>query len=129
MSSYFRPEKLALAWVELSGADAREYLHRLSTVDARGLSAGKGAPGLFLNAQGRIQGSFRLWCLDQDSFAFEVESGPDGRLKQQLLDWIEQYHFGEKFELKEPALSSLWVLGSEAEQASALSSEWTTLSG
>src|SRR5262245_51705463 len=114
MSSYFRPEKLPLSWVEFSGPDAREYLHRVSTVDARGLSPGKGAPGLFLNAQGRIQGSFRLWCLEQDRFSFELEAGADGRLKQQLLDWIEQYHFAEKFELKEPGLSSLWLLGSEA---------------
>ena len=99
-----------MAWIEMSGPDAREYLHRLSTVDARALKPGEGAPGLFLNAQGRIQASFHLWCLEDNRFAFELEAGPGGKLKQGLLDWIEQYHFGEKFEISEPAgLSTLWM--------------------
>jgi folate-binding protein YgfZ len=99
-----------MAWIEFSGPDAREYLQRLSTVDARALRPGEGAPGLFLNAQGRIQASFHLWCLEDSRFAFELEGGPGGKLKQNLLDWIEQYHFGEKFEISEPAgLSSLWI--------------------
>jgi folate-binding protein YgfZ len=129
MSSYFRPDGLGYSWLEIAGTDAREYLHRLTTVDARALKPGQGAPGLFLNAQGKIQGSFRLWCLEDARFAFELEAGADGSLKQSLLNWIEQYHFGEKFEVTDSGLSCLWLLGLEAEHASALPGDWTTASG
>src|SRR5579885_2524425 len=108
MSSFFWPEASSMAWIEMSGPDAREYLHRLSTVDARALKPGEGAPGLFLNAQGRIQASFHLWCLEDNRFAFDLEAGPGGKLKQGLLDWSEQYQVGEKVEIPEPAgLSAL----------------------
>lgn len=72
------------------GPDARDFLHRLSTVDARGLEPGQGKPGFFLNPQGKIRAYFNLWCYGAEEFAFEFAAGETGRWKQELLALIDQ---------------------------------------
>lgn len=49
--------------VEVGGADARAYLHRMLTQDVQGLSPGRGAPACLLTAQGRILAHLLLWHL------------------------------------------------------------------
>src|SRR4051812_35437409 len=107
MSQFFRPaqpektpaEGLGWAWTDIQGPDARDFLHRLTTVDVKSLQPGGEARGFFLNPQGRIECSFLLACMAPDHFAFEYESGEGGRERARLTEWIERFHFAEKFSL------------------------------
>jgi folate-binding protein YgfZ len=99
-------------WTPLAGPDARDFLHRVTTVNVRDLSPGEGAPGFFLSAQGRVRAWFRLWCYGQDEFAFEYDAGPDGRWKRELLAAIDQYTFAERMQLTDlgDQLECRWLL-------------------
>lgn len=118
MSLIFRPTQpastpaggLGWAWTELSGPDARDFLQRLTTVNLLELEPGNGRPGFFLNAQGRIESSFHLWNLGENRYAFEYEAGEGGKERAKLAEWIERYHFAEKFTVTHPELSCAWVL-------------------
>jgi folate-binding protein YgfZ len=116
MTSVFRPKtgELEWSWIEIHGPDTCDFLQRLSTVDAKSLLPGQGAPGFFLDAQGKIRSAFHLWRLAGDRFAFELES--TGGLKQSLLNWIEQYHFAEKFQVTEASdRQAIWVFPAAVE--------------
>jgi folate-binding protein YgfZ len=107
-------EHISWTRVALSGPDTPDFLHRLTTVDVRGLQPGQGSPGFFLNAQGRIRASFTLWRLDPQSFVFELDAGADGHWRKELLLAIDQYTFAEKMTLvPEVEGAALWVLGAE----------------
>jgi folate-binding protein YgfZ len=86
-------------WLSLAGPDAQDFLHRLTTVDVRNLQPGEGAPGFFLNPQGKVRSYFTLWCIAPQDFAFEYEAGATGHWKQELLATIDQYTFAEKITL------------------------------
>ena len=49
---------------ELSGPDRARYLNAVTTGDVRGLSVGRGVPGLLLNAQGHILAELDTLALD-----------------------------------------------------------------
>ncbi len=103
-------------WLTLVGPDARDFLHRLTTVDARNLEVGQGTKGFFLSAVGRVRAAFTVWNYDRDSFGFELEAGIDGSWKKNLLEVIDQYTFAEKFTLTpELPLECVWIF-SESEQ-------------
>lgn len=111
------------SWVTLCGRDARDFLHRLTTVHVNALEVGQGAPGFFLNAQGKIRAYFTLWRFGDEDYAFELDAGATGAWKQELLAAIDQYTFAEKFTLSDvTALECRWVFAeSDAEGASLLS--------
>lgn len=116
LSSYASP-----AWITLAGPDAQDFLHRLTTADARNLEVGKGMAGCFLNAQGRIRAIFTLWRYGQEDFAFELDGGVDGRWKRELLGAIDQYTFAEKMALTDvSALECRWIFADSESEASLL---------
>lgn len=102
-------------WVSLSGPDAADFLQRLTTVDIRSLASGHGAPGFFLNAQGRIRSHFMLWRLEAESFGFEIEGGQSGHGLSDLLAVIDQFTFAERFQLQTEPLKATWILGTPIE--------------
>src|SRR4051794_10860791 len=83
-------------WMTLIGPDAQDFLHRVTTVNAKALSPGEGASGCFLTAQGKIRAYFKLWHFDASSFAFEFDAGATSKWKNDLLAAIDQYTFSEK---------------------------------
>jgi folate-binding protein YgfZ len=92
------------------GPDAKDFLHRLTTVHVKNLKVGQGARGFFLNPQGKIRVYFNLWNFGPDEYAFELDSGASGKWKNDLLSLIDQYHFGEKFNLADVStLESKWI--------------------
>ncbi len=98
--------------MSLEGPDAADFLQRLSTVNVRALEVGTGAPGCFLNAQGKIQASFWVWRYGPESFGFEVERGADDSWKKALTGFIDLYTFAEKQALTDVTeLECAWVLG------------------
>jgi folate-binding protein YgfZ len=104
-------------WTTLSGPDARDFLHRVSTVNVRDLEPGHGAPGFFLNPQGRIRAWFRLWCFGRDDFSFEYDAGSSGHWRQELLQAIDQYTFAERMQLADLSaeLSCRWIVADSPE--------------
>ncbi len=112
---FFIPaEPISWTRVTLEGPDAKDFLHRLTTVDVRNLADGSGAPGLFLTSQGKIRASFMLWSAGQGRFVFELDAGADGHWKKELLLAIDQYTFAEKMTLTpDSPLACRWILGAE----------------
>ena len=88
-------------WVTLCGPDAKDFLHRLTTVNLKRIQPGQGASGCFLTPQGKIRSWFTLWRFGTDDFAFEYEAGIDQFWTTQLLAAIDQYTFAEKQTLKD----------------------------
>ena len=81
-SAYF-PQSTHL--FEMKGPDARDFLHRLTTVNVQAMEPGDFRAGFFLNPQGKIRAAFRLACRADDSFYLEVEGGGQDAWKDALL--------------------------------------------
>ncbi len=104
----FRP--LDWHWISLIGPDAQDLLHRISTVNTRGMQPGEGAPGFILSAQGKVRAAFSLWNYRDAEYAFEVATGSSGRWKKELLSVVDQYIFAEKVAIAEVnELESRWI--------------------
>jgi folate-binding protein YgfZ len=113
MTFIFKPAQTPIhwTWLTLTGPDAQDFLHRVTTAHVRALSPGQGAPGCFLTAQGKIRAYFTLWNFDQNAYAFEFDAGATGKWKQDLLAAIDQFTFAENITVTDPGeqLSSLWI--------------------
>jgi tRNA-modifying protein YgfZ len=111
MSQIYHPvDPVHWSWVRFEGPDAQDFLHRLTTVDAKHLALGQGAQGCFLNPQGKVRAYFTLWYLAPEEFAFEFDAGREDHWKLELLAVIDQFTFAEKVSIQ-PAtdLKCLWV--------------------
>lgn len=100
------------SWVTLAGPDAKDFLHRITTVDVRQLEIGSGARGCILSPQGKFRAYFILWRYREAEFAFEFDSGATGFWKSQLLEAIDQFTFSEKMTLALPSgdeLACRWI--------------------
>lgn len=86
-----------LACLELQGKDARDFIHRLTTVNAQRLQVGHGTRGLLLTATGKVLASFILLQKDTSycffSSPLEIAS---------LTKEFEKLHFGEALGFREP---------------------------
>ena len=99
-------------WISFQGSDAKDFLHRLTTVNLKFLPIGKGAKGCFLSPQGKIRAYFTLWNYNSNEYGFELDEGAEGYWKKELLAVIDQYTFAEKLTLTETAdhLQCRWLL-------------------
>lgn len=94
----------------MSGQDARDFLHRLTTINVNALEPGDSQTGFFLNPQGKIRAAFRLACESESTFKIEVEGGKNGAWKDSLLTVIDQFTFAEKYTLKEvEGEQNVWI--------------------
>ncbi|MEK6580621.1 MAG: hypothetical protein AABZ55_15465 [Bdellovibrionota bacterium] len=104
------------SWITLAGPDAQDFVHRLTTIDAKHLDVGQGAPGFFLTAQGKVRAYFRLWRYQDQGFAFEFDAGEFGHWKKELLAAIDQFTFTENMKLVEVSeLSCIWLFTDSTE--------------
>lgn len=87
------------SWVWMRGADAFDFLHRLTTVDVKNLKLGHQAQGLFLNPQGKIITAFTLIYTQKDELAFLIQDNSKQEWQSALLKIIDQFTFAEKFKL------------------------------
>lgn len=111
-------------WCRLSlkGPDASDFLHRLTTINVKQMKPGDGRPGFFLTPQGKVRSYFWLWLLSPHEFVFEVAAGAGGQWKKNLLSFIDQFHFSEKFEINEETLKARWIFP-DSEQGTPLRAE------
>lgn len=111
MLKVFRPKTV---WFKLEGPDARDFLHRLTTVDFRNQQVTEvvGKQGLFLTPQGKISAYFRVWNEpgNPNSFDFEIPVGSASDWPSAFEQVIDQFTFGENFTIARQTRPSLWVL-------------------
>lgn len=113
-------------WVTLTGPDAQDFLHRLTTSHVRDLSTGSGTPSCFLTGQGKMRGYFSLWNLAPSEYALEFDGGPENSWKTSLLATIDQYTFAEKMTLTDmtpngtSSLSCRWIFVDASEEEALL---------
>ncbi len=95
----------AFGGVEIQGPDARDFLHRLTTVNLHSLKPGEARPGCFLTAQGRIEAFFHILCVADTRFILEVSDVSD------FMALIERYTFSEKITTAAlpRSMTAIWV--------------------
>lgn len=101
-----------LGKLELSGKDAREFLHRIASADLAALAPGSGTWTYFLSGQGKILHSFQALATPEGYLALtEIEAAP------KLAADLEKYRFGEVVSLQDmtDAAGALLVAGPEAD--------------
>lgn len=108
-------------WIWMKGPDAKDFLHRLTTVNVRNLIPGEGAKGCLLDPQGRFKALFQLWNTAPDEYGFELDAGSSGQWRQSFLQLLDQFTFGERYTLTEPArvegdFTSVWVFHEKGEE-------------
>ena len=125
LKPFQQPQFKHWSWVSLCGKDTLDFLHRLTTVNTRLLKVGEGAPGCFLNAQGKILSSFHLWKYAPGEYAFEFDAGQSDHGKTKLFQIIDQYTFSEQQELTDATsqLSCVWMFFDSSEDLSSLHSK------
>lgn len=108
-------------WVSLTGPDARDFLQRLSSADAKHLPVGSGSGGCFLTPTGKVLSVFTLWHYGEQEFAFEFDGGSDGHWRDNLLQTIDRYTFAERMTLTPvESLESRWIFCEPADEAKLL---------
>lgn len=92
--------------LEVSGPDAGEFLHRLSTQDVLGLADGEVRPAAFLDAKGKLLVTCLVGKLGS-TFWLEVQQ----EQQEKLAALLDRYHFTEKLAIARSALSPCveWV--------------------
>ncbi len=97
--------------IEIRGADAIDFLHRLSTNDLLGAKSQSVVGTVFTNEKGRVV-DYATVALAADRLLMVVSPGNEGL----VLSWLEKYHITEDIQFKdvtaETAMASL--LGPEA---------------
>lgn len=80
--------------VELRGADAASFLHRLTANEVRKLSAGQGVRNLLLSAKGKVLFDFDL-CVESERLLLSTQPAQASA----LLKALDMYLFSEKVAL------------------------------
>jgi folate-binding protein YgfZ len=94
------------AVINIVGADARDFLQRMSTNDMGALALGRATQSCFLNNKGRIVDYVTVLVRELNSYAM-VSSFTD---PERLLDWLRQFHFIEDFSLSIASENSEWII-------------------
>jgi folate-binding protein YgfZ len=97
-----------LGRIDVRGADAVEFLHRITANDVRALAVGRSQRNLLLSSKGKVIFDFDLFR-GEDALQIGVRAD---RAKS-LADALEMYHFSEKvaFELANDASAPIELVG------------------
>jgi len=94
----------------VSGPDAADYFHRLTTANFKNLHPGQSTTGLFLTAQGKIKCFFSVGCRASQEFLFEVESNDS--FNADFTEVVESFRFAEKFTIELLPWKCIWIFDS-----------------
>jgi folate-binding protein YgfZ len=85
-----------LRFVEVSGKDALDFLHRVTAGTVRGVEVGQGRAGLLLNGQSRVLAQFDLLRANTTRYLL---AAPE-ECASQLAEALENLHFAEDLTIK-----------------------------
>jgi tRNA-modifying protein YgfZ len=100
---YFHEKKSIL---QVSGKDARDFLHRLISCNVRTLQVGQVLPGTLLKASGKLIAYFHIYGLDETTFALVT---PQSCLDE-LYATLDRLVFSEKLTFTKDEQTSLLML-------------------
>lgn len=118
------------SFLKLTGKDAFDLIHRLSTVDIHQLPLGEESPGFFLSPQGKVRAYFRVRKIDPSTLGFEFDPGPHQEWRHSLMDFVSFYTFQEKIHWEDslqshPETVPCWIFGNNPDL---LPEEWSSYS-
>jgi folate-binding protein YgfZ len=104
-------DRTMLGSIEARGADAADFLHRITANDVRGLAEGRGSRNLLLSPKGKVRFDFEVWRR-ADGYRLAIEA----RQAQALAAALEMFHFSEKvaFEVANDRTAPLELIGPRA---------------
>ena len=100
------------AHIQLTGADALSFLHRLSTQNCRGLQPGHGCLNAVLTPKGRFVGVLHQAVLPDNSVLLVGGCNQ----QQHIQQWLEDHLFTEEVQLHDVSnqYTLWWVMGQQA---------------
>ncbi len=101
------------SWIDATGKDFGDLLHRIATADFRKITVGKQLPSFLLTASGKIQTQWTTLCTGAESWVLGFEEREGFQAKKRFLDTLEFYTFAEKYRMEPPSNEhqTLWTLG------------------
>jgi tRNA-modifying protein YgfZ len=100
----YLPEKKSI--LQVSGKDARDFLHRLISCNVRTLEVGQVLPGTLLKASGKLIAYFHIYGLDETTFALVT---PQSCLDE-LYATLDRLVFSEKLTFTKDEQTSLLMV-------------------
>lgn len=96
----------------VTGPDARDFLHRMTTNDILGLGTRRGARAALLDINGRMLADLHAWVLDEETVLVET----DAQTCDTLIATLEKYIIMEQVEVEDARgrLGLITVQGVEA---------------
>jgi len=88
-----------IASFHLSGPDITDLLHRVSTVNVKGMELSHPHPALFCAANGKIISFFLLTKISSTQYTVTLDVGLGRWNEQAFLNTLERYTFSEKYQL------------------------------
>lgn len=82
-------------FIQVRGADARDYLHRMTTAAVKPMGEGDVRRNLLLRGDGRLVGDFYLVCTGTDEFLMLTPAAA----REGLLSQMDMFLFTEKVEI------------------------------
>ena len=94
----------------VTGPDAEDFLHRISSQHVRSIKVGECRPSAFLTAGGGVRALFHLVRESADRFLILSSEG----WASSILKILDSFHFGEKLEFGSAELEGWELRGEEA---------------
>jgi folate-binding protein YgfZ len=88
----------------VTGADARDFLHRMLSQEVKGIAAGDGRPSLFLTVRGRIVGDPFVWNLPGGLFL-----SLDRQAAEKTIPALERYVIADDVGFRD--VTTAWTTG------------------
>ena len=104
--------RLDRGYVEVSGADAEDFLERMVSNEVASLERGEARPALLLTAKGRIISPLRVVRTEADSFVLVTDTSA---LAEPTTASLRAARFAAKCEIERRAWEGFVQLGSEPE--------------
>ena len=102
--------------LRVTGPDALDFLHRITTVDVKGMQLGETREGLILSPQGKIQAYFFMTRTAGTEFFLEFDAGADGFWEKSLVERLNYFLFSEKLEIQPVTGDCMWVIEDPASE-------------
>lgn len=102
---FFYPKIVA---IQVQGPDAQSFLQRISTNDHSKRSVGESFLNIFVNGKGRVVDLVHEKLVAEETFLLI----PSQDREQILLDWLDQYHFGENLSFSLKNFVGCQIIGS-----------------
>lgn len=86
-------------WIHVSGSDAKDFFHRLTTLNFKFLKIGSGCTGFFLHPTGKIRSAFMVHYEKENEYLFRLPISEKFNWNERFLSTIDQFTFSEDLKI------------------------------